>query len=186
MIEDKQVIEILGRNRLVDELLSAGLEVALPLRDRGIDLIAYADSGDGLPEFAARPIQMKAASCESFSLDSKYSKFHDMILAFIWNIGSDGAGGPVTYALCKLATASSLIRYSWTMAGQMPRYDQHEEGFEMNRFRVVALMATLGSMIFQAQGQTPPSTADPYANNPDAGKTKFPDDLSWCHSDRPR
>ena len=29
-------------------------------------------------------------------------------------------------------------------------------------------------MIFQAQGQTPPSTADPYANNPDAGKIKFP------------
>ena len=38
---DTQMIEIMGRNRLIDELLRAGLEVALPLRDRGIDLIAY-------------------------------------------------------------------------------------------------------------------------------------------------
>ena len=43
----------------------------------------------------------------------------------------------------------------------------------MNRFPVVAL-AALGLVIFQAQGQTPPPTADPYANNPDAGKLQFP------------
>ena len=40
---DTQTIEILGRNRLVNELLVAGLEVAIPLRDRDIDLIAYID-----------------------------------------------------------------------------------------------------------------------------------------------
>jgi hypothetical protein len=97
MIEDKQIVEILGRNRLVDELLRAGLEVALPLRDRGVDLVAYADCGDAVAEFAARPIQMKAASCESFSLDLKYEKFHDMILAFVWNVGKEA--GTETYAL---------------------------------------------------------------------------------------
>jgi len=37
---DTQTIEILGRNRLVTELISAGIEVALPLRDHGVDLIA--------------------------------------------------------------------------------------------------------------------------------------------------
>ncbi|HEV3333781.1 MAG TPA: aldolase/citrate lyase family protein [Bryobacteraceae bacterium] len=43
------------------------------------------------------------------------------------------------------------------------------------RFRVVALTAALGLVIFQAQGQqAPPATADPYANNPDAGKLQFP------------
>ena len=40
---DSQVVEVLGRNRLVSDLLQAGLEVALPVRDRGVDLIAYAD-----------------------------------------------------------------------------------------------------------------------------------------------
>src|SRR5206468_11341739 len=37
------------------------------------------------------------------------------------------------------------------------------------RFAVVAF----GLMLFQAQGQTPPPNADPYANNPDAGKMQF-------------
>jgi 2-keto-3-deoxy-L-rhamnonate aldolase RhmA len=47
------------------------------------------------------------------------------------------------------------------------------------RFPVVVLTVVLGFMLgfgrFQMQGQqAPPSTADPYANNKDAGKTQFP------------
>lgn len=47
------------------------------------------------------------------------------------------------------------------------------------RFPVVTLLAVLVFVCFQMQAQTPagqarPSTADPYANNPDAGKTQFP------------
>lgn len=38
---DSQAVEILGKNKLINELLKAGLEVASPIRDRGIDLIAY-------------------------------------------------------------------------------------------------------------------------------------------------
>lgn len=94
---DSQVIELLGRNRLVDELLRAGLEVALPIRDRGIDLIAYADTGEGVTAFAARPIQMKAASAQSFSINAKYDAFPGLILAYVWNI-ADGSK-TVTYAL---------------------------------------------------------------------------------------
>ncbi|MGA3024700.1 MAG: hypothetical protein ABSF98_08030 [Bryobacteraceae bacterium] len=47
---DSQVVKVLGRNLLIAELLGAGLEVALPIRDRGIDLIAYADKGRGPQE----------------------------------------------------------------------------------------------------------------------------------------
>src|SRR5580704_14996107 len=43
-----------------------------------------------------------------------------------------------------------------------------------HRFPAVALTAALGVLIFQANGQTPPPSADPYANNPDAGKMQFP------------
>ena len=36
-------------------------------------------------------------------------------------------------------------------------------------------VAALACGIFQAQAQAPPpATADPYANNPDAGKLQFP------------
>ena len=45
----------------------------------------------------------------------------------------------------------------------------------------VALSAALGIVTFQAQGQNAPArgqgpapSADPYANNPDAGKQQFP------------
>jgi hypothetical protein len=44
---DTQLTELIGRNWLVNELLRAGLEVATPLRDRGIDLIAYFDLEGG-------------------------------------------------------------------------------------------------------------------------------------------
>ena len=43
------------------------------------------------------------------------------------------------------------------------------------RFPGLALTIALGLVMYQAQGQTPrPSTADPYANNPDAGRMQFP------------
>src|SRR5579862_8056717 len=43
------------------------------------------------------------------------------------------------------------------------------------RFPGLALTIALGLVMYQAQTQTPrPSTADPYANNPDAGKMQFP------------
>ncbi len=41
----------------------------------------------------------------------------------------------------------------------------------MNRFTLGTLTLALG---FTLQAQRPPSTADPYANNPDAGTLKFP------------
>jgi hypothetical protein len=59
---DSQVIELLGHNRLADELFRSGLEVAHPARDRGVDLIAYVDLETHVQSFVARPIQMKAAS----------------------------------------------------------------------------------------------------------------------------
>jgi len=66
---DSQVIELLGRNRLTDEILRSGLEVAHPIRDRGVDLIAYADLETNVPSFIARPVQMKAAPSQSFGIN---------------------------------------------------------------------------------------------------------------------
>lgn len=39
---DPQQVEIIGRNWLVGELGRAGLEVADPVRDKGVDLLASA------------------------------------------------------------------------------------------------------------------------------------------------
>ena len=44
----------------------------------------------------------------------------------------------------------------------------------MKRQSFGTLALLLGIALFPAEGQTPPPTADPYANNPDAGKLQFP------------
>jgi hypothetical protein len=121
-LKDSQVIELLGRNRLVDELLRAGLEVALPLRDRGIDLIAYADSGEGVPAFVGRPIQMKAASGQSFSIDRKYTAFPNLILAYVWSVNDPA--NTVTYALtyAEALAVADAMGYTKTQSWQRGLY----------------------------------------------------------------
>ena len=81
---DTQLVELAGRNWLASELLRAGLEVARPERDRGIDLIAYVDLDEEAGQFIACPIQMKAATGAVFSLYPKYAKFPRLILAYVW------------------------------------------------------------------------------------------------------
>jgi len=93
---DAQLVEMLGRHRLIAELLRANLEVAIPARDRGIDLIAYADLGTQVARFSACPIQLKAALGGSFSVDQKYAKFPDLLIAYVWYL--EDPAKAVTYA----------------------------------------------------------------------------------------
>jgi len=109
---DTQVIELIGRNRLGSELLHAGLEIAVPARDRGIDLIAYADLTSNVETFKARPIQMKAASKRSFSLFRKYAKFADLIIAYVWFIKDPKQ--TTTYALTYDEALSVATKVGWT------------------------------------------------------------------------
>ena len=44
---DSQLTEIAGKHLLISRLVAAGFEVAQPLRDKGIDLVAYQDGEDG-------------------------------------------------------------------------------------------------------------------------------------------
>jgi hypothetical protein len=109
---DTQTTELLGRHRLAGDLLRAGLEVALPSRDRGVDLIAYVDIDEGAQRFVARPIQMKVASRRSFGIWKKYLKIHELIFAFVWHL--DGVGTPETYALTCAEAIEVGERMGWT------------------------------------------------------------------------
>jgi hypothetical protein len=106
---DSQQIEVLGRNLVKAALIEAGLEVATPERDNGIDLIAYRW---GLPgKFDARPIQLKAASDFSFGIDRKYERIPGLIMAYVIGVRS---GTHLIYAMTYpevLALAESL---RWT------------------------------------------------------------------------
>jgi hypothetical protein len=127
-VRDKQVVELLGRNRLVDELLRAGLEVAFPLRDRGIDLIAYADKGQGVQTFVAKPIQMKAAFVRSFGIDRKYAAFPSLILAYVWYV--EDADKTMTCALAyrDAVSVAELMGYTKSPSWRKGRYDRTRVG----------------------------------------------------------
>ena len=82
--QDSQLVEIAGKHLLISRLVAAGFEVAEPLRDKGIDLIVYRDEN----QFKAIPIQMKASTQESFSLDRKYEKFPNLLIAYVWHVNA--------------------------------------------------------------------------------------------------
>jgi len=85
---DSQLVEIAGKHLLISRLVAAGFEVAEPLRDKGIDLIVYRDE----EKFDASPLQMKASTHESFSLDRKYEKFPGLLVAYVWNVNATDKG----------------------------------------------------------------------------------------------
>ena len=81
-IPDGQQVELIGTSLLTTLLLADGIEVSQPIRDRGIDLIAYLDIG----YFRAVPIQIKASSQARFGFDRKYEKFPDLRIVHLWNV----------------------------------------------------------------------------------------------------
>lgn len=109
---DTQTIELIGRHRLMSELLHAGLEVAIPTRDRGIDLIAYVDLSSKVKSFLATPIQMKAASTRSFSIDKKYEKISNVMLAHVWHLNTPDEA--VTYGLRYPEAVAIAEELGWT------------------------------------------------------------------------
>lgn len=77
---DTQQIEIIGRNFLISAFTADGLEVAEPIRDKGIDLIVF----DDVKSFRAYPVQLKASLTQGFSVNSKYVKFTNLLMAYTW------------------------------------------------------------------------------------------------------
>jgi hypothetical protein len=98
---DKQQIGLIGKHILIANLIAANLEVAEPLRDRGIDLIAFRDGMDG-GEFEACPIQLKTASSATFSLDEKYEQFADLRIVYVWG-ANNPAGASLFVLTCQQA-----------------------------------------------------------------------------------
>src|SRR2546430_17173377 len=75
---DSQQLELIGRSLLVGELLRDGLEVALPERDRGIDLIVYLEGDQSGAPFIARPVQLKRSEERRVGKEcrSRWSPYH--------------------------------------------------------------------------------------------------------------
>jgi len=102
-------VELAGRYRLTSELLAAGLQVAIPVYDDGVDLLAY-HLGDG--EVAARPIQLKASTKRAFALDRKYEKRANLIMAYVWHVVDPDQA--TTYAMPYKEAATIAKKLGWT------------------------------------------------------------------------
>ena len=80
--KDNQIVELAGRYRLASELQRAGIEVARPERDHGVDLIAFIDSGT----FRARPVQLKSSRHENFNVHRRYARFPELMMVYVWDL----------------------------------------------------------------------------------------------------
>jgi hypothetical protein len=86
---DTQITALAGLHYLISQLLDGGVEVAEPVRDHGIDLIAYVDQMETSGQFFACPIQLKTNQDARFSLYRKYEKFPNLLMVYAWNISGD-------------------------------------------------------------------------------------------------
>jgi hypothetical protein len=109
---DGQVVEIIGRNRLIEQLLGAGIEVATPLRDRGIDLIAYRNNEADLSSIDYVPIQVKASRDPAFGVHRKYAAHSGLMIVHIWNVLS--RTDCVCYATSYAQTFAIANALGWT------------------------------------------------------------------------
>lgn len=109
---DTQIVEVIGRHYITAELLQAGLEVASPVRDRGVDLIAYVDIDARVKNFTSCPIQLKASTNCSFGIDKKYERIHNLLLVYVWNLASDQ--DRVSYALTYDEAFNVATEKGWT------------------------------------------------------------------------
>lgn len=142
---NRQDVESVGTALLQAELARQGFEVAKPIFDRGIDLIVFSSVGDG--GFRALPIQVKAASAESFVVQKKYRKIGGLILAYVWGVESTPRFFLMTYdeAVALLGSAAETRSwkehgvYSWTRrvdAGRKRQLSKFENRWEWLRQRL--------------------------------------------------
>jgi hypothetical protein len=102
---DSDTIRLIGRNRVIDELLASGIDVAVPMRDKSFDLIAYADSDE---QIVVCPMQVRCSSGRSFAIDQKMERVPNLLHAYVWGVGTE-----------KIATYALTHREALTVAEQM-------------------------------------------------------------------
>jgi len=77
------IIEMLGRNHLIGQLIEDGVHAAVPMWDQGVDLLAYYGTEGGL---IARPLQLKVAETTRWGLYKKYANIEGLLMVYIWNV----------------------------------------------------------------------------------------------------
>ena len=75
-MEDGQLVEIVNTHKVIASALEAGLEVARPERDDGVDLIIYSRKGG---PWVSAPVQIKSR----FNIQKKYDERPGLVMCFV-------------------------------------------------------------------------------------------------------
>ncbi len=81
---DKQLIEVIGRSKFTEFAILSGFELAVPVRDCGIDCLLYFPVEDRLLNTAI-PVQLKCYSAQALTVDSRYDRIGNILHVVIWN-----------------------------------------------------------------------------------------------------
>lgn len=86
---DAATLRLIGRNRVIDDLLRAGLQVSLPISEgTGIDLFAYSTPRSTHDTWSCSPIRVRASSGRAFGVDEGAERISGLLHAFVWGVGS--------------------------------------------------------------------------------------------------
>src|ERR1035437_4272200 len=104
------VIEVLGRNHLIAQLVEDDVHAAVPLWDQGVDLLAYFAGAEHL---VARPMQLKVSETSRWGVYKKYAGIKDLLMVHIWHVKQPSA---VEIYAMSYAEAKNLLEKTSTYA----------------------------------------------------------------------
>lgn len=124
---DAESVAILGQNRLIEQLVLGGIDVATPMRKHDVDLIAYVTPRDRSEEFVSAPIRVKSSTGRAFSIDNSLEAIAGLLHVFVWNVGGDSCS---LFALThrELGAVAEALGYSLAPTFQKGLYPQPVNG----------------------------------------------------------
>jgi hypothetical protein len=122
---DSEGVAIVAQNRLIEQLVQAGVDVAVPARRHGFDLIAYLVPRERSENFGACPIRMKAAHGKAFGIDNTFESIANLLNVFVWGVGTETTS---IFALTnrELSAVADQLGYSLSPAFQKGLYPQQQ------------------------------------------------------------
>jgi hypothetical protein len=85
---ESEMLELVGRARLMDELLEDGVNVAVPMGACEMDILAYLDSGTAACRIVSVPIKVASFCSDALSSNLWAARASGLLIALVWDISN--------------------------------------------------------------------------------------------------
>jgi hypothetical protein len=85
---DSEMLELVGRARLMDEMMEDGVNVALPMGACEMDMLAYVNSRTGPCRIVSVPINVASFCSDALSSNLEAARVSGLLIALVWGIGN--------------------------------------------------------------------------------------------------